>query len=742
MLRFHIALYITLRMTYDLNLSIVNERSVENLIEIFESIYTRNNLLVLNNELTSLINFLTPFLRLKEVGKFDKLVKYDQFDEWRDAIESFDGLIVLVDEESQGNEKLLELSRFIDKVKTRTKVYLVVQNLTKSTVYQLRQYLSATTVNSSGVVEQPVGARHVKLLASVRLYNWEVNPVLLDQDHVFSLEMANGGLNSYFEQPLELLSKLSQGFIQLLALSPEFTGSAKLLKLRNIYAKGDHASLLVKLIQNDRIPDFLNLKFSALEQQFYYSKLKGNVDLVVLERNLDFASVAFNQLNYQGLIDDLWGIKNNKIQHLTTQLDLLLELLDDTLYFDLQDLNFATIGSKLNQLARSIQSEFLKKDNLTSITEIKTLVSNLGPLTNKQELIKKHTEISESILNYMKFGNITDDPKLTQFNTINEYEVYLGFQNDLFDLDYKQQIFKLKEFLEQRFSLKIIILSLILVSIVNDGIKERDYDQISEEVVQNFGIEGKFTLDSLVTRCVIKVVSGQSDYLGALSFRSTAITSTGSGIGAGVSGGIDESVDDESSDYSNLDMIGILGGQSGIKGQFSYIDKFLNLHPQANEETIEEKDGSLLKEYPNPTFALPASTVPIITRLVESLYLRDFLTYKPVNNLSRRANWDNLGYDTMFQGKLIDINVCDTLDEKKKKKPISRASTSTVTSSVGNHVVDYVILVMIGGITRSEISCLKYLEQRINQDKSKSKKKFLILTSGIVNGEKLINSCH
>lgn len=49
---------------------------------------------------------------------------------------------------------------------------------------------------------------------------------------------------------------------------------------------------------------------------------------------------------------------------------------------------------------------------------------------------------------------------------------------------------------------------------------------------------------------------------------------------------------------------------------------------------------------------------------------------------------------------------------------------------------------MIGGITRSEISCLKYLEQRINQDKSKSKKKFLILTSGIVNGEKLINSCH
>lgn len=670
LLRFHIALYITLRMTYDLNLSIVNERSVENLIEIFESIYTRNNLLVLNNELTSLINFLTPFLRLKEVGKFDKLVKYDQFDEWRDAIESFDGLIVLVDEESQGNEKLLELSRFIDKVKTRTKVYLVVQNLTKSTVYQLRQYLSATTVNSSGVVEQPVGARHVKLLASVRLYNWEVNPVLLDQDHVFSLEMANGGLNSYFEQPLELLSKLSQGFIQLLALSPEFTGSAKLLKLRNIYAKGDHASLLVKLIQNDRIPDFLNLKFSALEQQFYYSKLKGNVDLVVLERNLDFASVAFNQLNYQGLIDDLWGIKNNKIQHLTTQLDLLLELLDDTLYFDLQDLNFATIGSKLNQLARSIQSEFLKKDNLTSITEIKTLVSNLGPLTNKQELIKKHTEISESILNYMKFGNITDDPKLTQFNTINEYEVYLGFQNDLFDLDYKQQIFKLKEFLEQRFSLKIIILSLILVSIVNDGIKERDYDQISEEVVQNFGIEGKFTLDSLVTRCVIKVVSGQSDYLGALSFRSTAITSTGSGIGAGVSGGIDESVDDESSDYSNLDMIGILGGQSGIKGQFSYIDKFLNLHPQANEETIEEKDGSLLKEYPNPTFALPASTVPIITRLVESLYLRDFLTYKPVNNLSRRANWDNLGYDTMFQGKLIDINVCDTLDEKRRRNQL------------------------------------------------------------------------
>ncbi|CAK7894138.1 vacuolar protein sorting-associated protein 33 [[Candida] anglica] len=732
-------------------LSVLNKKSVENLLSILQTgIYTSNNLLVLDQQLSNLINFLTPFSKLKEIGKFEKIVWLNNEQPWSDILGSFNGLIIMC-RESTDNLNLV--SKLINTLPKSIKVYLVVENLSKAFTYELNQELNGDLSFNSTIELNLESQKFVKLTSTVKLYNWSINPIVLDPEDgstggsVLSLEQPYGGLESYYTQPLEQISHLSKAFINLLQLSPHFTMGHKMLKLKNIYAKGDHSCLLAKIIQDEKIPDYLNEQMSPLESQFYLEKTKGNTDLVILERNLDSSALAFNQLNYQGLIDDLFKIDLNNVsipKEETGRDGMLLEklTLQDELYHDLKHLNFASIGHKLNQLAKYIQNEFSKRDSLlhndqtenSDLTEIKKLVNNLGSLTNKQELIKKHTFISESILNSIKFGSTSTNPQLkSTYSQLNEHEEFLAFQNDLFDLEYKAQILKVREFIVKNFDSNLVLMGVLLVSIVNDGIRERDYEIILTEVTQNYGLLIKFTLDNLIRYHILRILhtgGGATSELFGAALASLSLTGHSNE---------DSSTTNQSTSfqgYENLNSLGISGGGvTGLKGNFTLIDKFFNLHPQEEQVNESTEDGLLIQEYSHPTFALPSSTVPLLTRIVESLYLRDFLTYKPVNNLSRRPNWDNLNLDTFFAGKSLDINICDTSDDKRQQQ-------RGVEGPLSRQEYQYVVIIIVGGITRSEISCLKYLEQRINaKNHGEKKKKFIILTSGVVNNQKLLDFC-
>lgn len=78
----------------------------------------------------------------------------------------------------------------------------------------------------------------------------------------------------------------------------------------------------------------------------------------------------------------------------------------------------------------------------------------------------------------------------------------------------------------------------------------------------------------------------------------------------------------------------------------------------------------------------------------------------------------------MFQGKTTDINIDDTLDDRN-------------TDSNAGQGEQYVVVIFVGGVTRGEISCLRYLEQRLQT--IGIIKRFIILTSGIVNSDKLLD---
>lgn len=671
----------------------LNNATTENLYLALSHVYTSDNLLVLAQELSPVINYLTLFSNLKQRGKFDKTIWLQTLADAHDVpslVQDYNGIIVIIPE-LQANLKLF--SKLWAQLRRHTKVSVIVKDLSRSFYYEMCSTVFGGA-SFAKTAELDLNQSVLRVAANCRLFNWQTFPICI-QDFVFTLDMPDGGLLLYFNNPLDQVSQLSSSVVKIMKHT---TAGGEIMKLKNAFAKGDHASLLLNVLLNDKVPDFLDQQFSPVEQAFYLDKLRGNTDVVVLERNLDYFPLLLSHLNYLGLLDDVFGTLDEFNTVLTSG-----EKLNDELYAKLKDLNFASIGVKLNKLARYIQLEYENSDKLTDLQEIKQLVSNLGSLTTKQELVRKHTALSEAILDIIK-NNKSGEEKY------NMREQWLEVQNDLFELDYKQQLTRVQHLESQNCALQTLLSLVVLISLTNDGIRQRDIDSIEEDVFKNYGLTAVLALRKLQDYRLIKVNAKGNDFFGTFTFGKaeieTTITSTATTTAATLA----------PVSYEDSLTLGITGGQDVYKSTYTLISKFWNLHP------VDEDEGVVIEsiqDYPHPSFTLPAATVPLIGRIIESLYFRDFLKYKPVTSVSKRPNWDNLNLDTMFKGQTIDRNLCDELDARNSQEDTRE---------------QYVMVVLLGGITRSEISVLRYLQGRLE----KRNKRLIVITSGLVSNRTLL----
>lgn len=697
----------------------LNQASLDNLLECLDRVYTDNNLFVISQGLSQIVNYLSPFLTLKKRGKFEELTWLEKFASNSELISSLSnyGTLILVLENKDHDLTLLK--SVWDNLRTsRQRVTLVVKDLTRSFYYNLCSKIfgadTSTLLDTAADVD--LTQQSIRMSAHCRLMNWETYPICIE-DFVFTLDMENGGLDAYLKDPINLISGLSEALAKIISRS---TSRKDIIKLKNAFAKGDHSSLLLSILLNSKLPELISSLFTANEAEFYSRKLTGNTDIVVLERNLDYFPLVLSHMNYLGLLDDLFGITDEYSGALKSN-----EKLNDELYENLKHLNFGSIGAKLNKLAKYLQLEYSNSDKLSDLREIKELVKNLGNLTTKHELVKKHTTLSELVLNKIKSD-------LDSEFSYNYSEKWLQLQNEIFDLDYKLQTQKIHSLLDLDVPQETVLCAVILVSLINDGIRKRDLDAIDRELSLNYGFEPLLVLRNLIEYKIVKINSKGNDFFGAFTFgkseletmaTTTTTTTTTAAIKglSSVSPAANHNYVDSTYEigYDDITMLGVSGGQDIYKSTYTLISKFWNLHPLDEDDNSSGPTESV-SDYTLPSFALTGATVPLLVRMVESLYSREFLKYKPVNSVFKRPNWVNLNLDTMFKGQTVDRNLCDELDNRKNP---AKASTRQ----------EFLIVVVLGGITRSEISALAHLKGRLT-------KKILVVTSGIVNTKKLIKA--
>ncbi|KAJ3766819.1 Sec1-like protein [Lentinula raphanica] len=264
-----------------------------------------------------------------------------------------------------------------------------------------------------------------------------------------------------------------------------------------LLGKGDHASRLINLLttyldqsRDSSIPDALSEPSSKFDS------------LIVLDRRVDMITPLLTQLTYEGLIDELLGIKNSHVEIPASLVnppqnaptDSLAALptgtssnslrkenkkkyhlsSSDSLFNELRDLNFSHVGKHLNIVARRLDDDYKTSLQSKTTAQLRDFVERLrGRLYSEHQSLRIHTGISELLVPMTR---------TEQFNKSLEIQ-----QNLLASYNVSEQISSIEEMIAKGADIETVVRLLCLASITSGGIKAKALENIKREFLQAYG---------------------------------------------------------------------------------------------------------------------------------------------------------------------------------------------------------------------------------------------------------------
>lgn len=227
--------------------------------------------------------------------------------------------------------------------------------------------------------------------------------------------------------------------------------------------------------------------------------------LIIIDRGIDFATLLLTPLTYEGLIDELFGIRDNqseidssivgpppgtatssKSPAPTQQQGLKRKIqLDssDKLYDQVRDTNIAVSARHLNIAARRLFDDVESRKTAKSTSEIREFVNKLPGIQTEQQSLKVHTGIAGEIKKY------TDSEIFTRTLEVQ--------QNLAEGTDPSSQHDTIEELISRDVPLTMILRLLCLESCMSGGLRPKDLDQFKRLVLQAYGYQHLLTFDAL-----------------------------------------------------------------------------------------------------------------------------------------------------------------------------------------------------------------------------------------------------
>ena len=181
-----------------------------------------------------------------------------------------------------------------------------------------------------------------------------------------------------------------------------------------ILGKGDNAHRLMELLLRMRSEASAGEKSSSSSVGMMPSMTIES--LIIIDREVDFGTVLLSQLTYEGLIDELYRIKDNQIeastsvvgpapgqQNQASQPGLKRKIMldgSDKLFAQLRDANFAIVASLLSKLARRLESDYESRHAAKSTAELREFVSKLPGYQAEQQALRVHSGLVEEIMQH------------------------------------------------------------------------------------------------------------------------------------------------------------------------------------------------------------------------------------------------------------------------------------------------------------------------------------------------------
>ena len=434
--------------------------------------------------------------------------------------------------------------------------------------------------------------------------------------------------------------------------------------------------------------------------------------LIIIDREIDFATPLLTQLTYEGLIEEMFSIKDNQAaidtsiigtaqgsqsQAKTTMAPTAQQGLkrkiwldsSDKLYSQLRDTNFAIVDSLLNKVARRLQSDMEARHTAKSTSELRDFVNKLPGYQTEQASLKTHIGLTEDIL------------KHTQSDL---FRRTLEVQQNLADgTDPSSQHEAIEEFIARSISLPTILRLLCLESIISGGLRQKDLDNFKRQILHAYGYQHLLTLSSL-------------EKIGLLSTRGSANVL--------------------------LNPIGVGTSQvGGTKTNYNYLRKILRL-------IVDEVN----EQNPNDISYVYSGYAPLSIRLVQALVQKQhLLAITRGNNAPTSITAANGGAGPTgaaasatahgwqgFEDALRNVRG-ETFNKVQKGEEQATKARQILTGG-GAGVKPKTILVMfLGGITFTEVAALRFLAKQLEEEGGGGKR-IVICTTGMVSGGSVMDA--
>ncbi|CZS94581.1 probable vacuolar sorting protein [Rhynchosporium agropyri] len=415
--------------------------------------------------------------------------------------------------------------------------------------------------------------------------------------------------------------------------------------------------------------------------------------LIVIDREVDYATPLLTQLTYEGLIDEVVGIQNNQADIDSSIVGAAPQpapgssktvggavqpkkrkvVLDssDKLYEQLRDTNFAIVGSLLNKVARRLKTDYDGRHGTKTTAELRDFVNKLPGYQAEQQSLKIHTGLAEEIMKHTR----TD-----QFSRLLEVQ-----QNLAAGADPSSQHDSIEEMIARDAPLSDVLRILCLESCLSGGIKPRELEAFKRMILQAYGYQHILTLDAL-------------EKLQLLLSRSSPMAS----------------------------MIPMTGGpaNTGTKTNYTYLRKALRLIV----DEVNEHD-------PNDIAYVYSGYAPLSVRLVQCILQKSYLASitrggsanVPAGVATGGASQGWRGFDDAV--KHVRGQTFDQAQKGEDKAVKARSLLS------GSGEKKTVFVVFLGGITFTEIAALRFIAK-----KEEARKQIIICTTSIISGNRIMET--
>ncbi|CAD6566491.1 MAG: hypothetical protein TREMPRED_002655 [Tremellales sp. Tagirdzhanova-0007] len=354
----------------------------------------------------------------------------------------------------------------------------------------------------------------------------------------------------------------------------------------------------------------------------------------------------------------------------------------DKLFADIRDLNFAVVGTRLSRLARRLEGDYGGAKNLKSVSQMKDFVGKLGGLQGEQQNLRLHTGLTEQIMPITK----TD-----AFNRSLEAQ-----QNLVAGYDTTAQLNIVEDLMNQEAPWPVVLRLAVLMSLTSGGIKPKVLETFRRDFLQVYGYHHLPLLISLQD-------------LGLLTRSPPSTTQAFPAVRKPL-----RLIVDDVDDATPADISYVYSGYAPLSVRLIQCVTQKNVIQSGAADLVDERNNK--------------KSVPIAHPIAGWKGFKDVLAIIPGATVDvRQKSGDGESHPSETRQIPRD-------GERRESFEMIRNDRAAETPSAIPDRTMTTVVFFLGGCTYTEISALRWMSMQTRG------RKFLITTTGIINGTSLLES--